>query len=58
VQSSRIQQKAVNKLPNKSSKTTVISEIHQGNQDITNKSEIANALNTHFSEVASRAKTS
>jgi hypothetical protein len=43
--------KAVNKLTNESSKTTVISEIHQGNQVITNKSEIANALNTYFSEV-------
>ena len=43
--------KAVNKLTNKSSKTTVVSEIHQGNQVITNKSENANALNTYFSEV-------
>ena len=43
--------KAVNKLTNKCSKTTVISEIHQGNQVLTKKSEIANALNTYFSEV-------
>jgi hypothetical protein len=50
--------KAVNKLSNKSSKTTVIPEIHQGDQVITNKSEIANALNTYFSEVGPARKTS
>jgi hypothetical protein len=46
--------KVVNKLTNKCSKTTVISEIHQGDQVITNKSEIANALNTYFSEVGQK----
>jgi hypothetical protein len=35
--------KVVNKLTNKCSKTTVISEIHQGNQVITNKSKCFNA---------------
>ena len=49
--------KAVTKLTNKSSKTTVISEIHQGNHVITNKSEIANALNTYFSEVGRKLQS-
>ena len=43
--------KTINKLTNKNSKTTLISEIHQGNEILTNQHEIANALNTHFNDV-------
>ena len=46
--------KTINKLTNKQSKTTVISEIRNDNQNLTKKHEIADALNSHFNEVASR----
>ncbi len=46
--------KTINKLTNKNSKTTLISEIHQGNEILTNKHEIANALNTHFNDVGTK----
>ncbi len=32
----------------------LISEIHQGNEILTNKHEIANALNTHFNDVGTK----
>ena len=43
--------KTINKLTNKNSKTTLISEIQQGNEVLTTKHEIAEALNVHFGEV-------
>ncbi|CAB3989406.1 Hypothetical predicted protein [Paramuricea clavata] len=46
--------KTINKLTNKQSKTTVISEIQNDNQNLNKKHEIADALNSHFNEVASR----
>ena len=46
--------KTINKLTNKQSKTTLISEIRNDNQNLTKKHEIADALNSHFNEVASR----
>ena len=39
--------KTINKLTNKQSKTTVISEIRNDNQNLTKKHEIADALNSH-----------
>jgi hypothetical protein len=46
--------KTINKLTNKSSKTTLISEIRQGNQILTNKHEVANALNTNFIDIGTK----
>ena len=46
--------KTIIKLTNKQSKTTLISEIRNDNQNLTKKHEIADALNSHFNEVASR----
>ena len=44
--------KTINKLTNnKNSKTTLTSEIQQGNQVLTTKHEIAEALNAHFGDV-------
>ena len=43
--------KTINKLPNKKSKTTLISEIQHSNQNFTKGDEIANVLNPHFNEV-------
>ena len=43
--------KTINKLTNKKSKTTLISEIQHNNQNFTKRDEIANVLNSHFNEV-------
>ena len=43
--------KTINKLTNKKSKTTLISEIHHNSQNLTKRHEIANVLNSHFNEV-------
>ena len=43
--------KQLNKLTNKKSKTTLISEIQHNNQNLTKRHEIANVLNSHFNEV-------
>ena len=46
--------KIINNLTNKQSKTTLISEIQYDNQNLTERKDIANVLNLHFNEVASR----
>ena len=43
--------KTINKLTNKKSKTTLISEIQHNDQNLTKRDEIANVLNSHFNEV-------
>jgi hypothetical protein len=44
----------INLQTNKQSKNTLMSEIRNDNQNLTKKHEIADALNSHFNEVASR----
>ena len=43
--------KTINKLTNKKSKTTLISEIQHNNQNFAKRDEITNVLNSHFNEV-------
>ena len=43
--------KTINKLTNKKSKTTIITEVKQENQSVTDDSSIANTLNTYFNEI-------
>ena len=43
--------KTIHNFTNKNSKTTLISEIQQGNQVLTTRHEIAEALNVQFGEV-------
>ena len=43
--------KTINKLTNKKSKTTIITEVKQESQSVTDDSSIANTLNTYFNEI-------
>ena len=43
--------KTINKLTNKKSKTTIITEVKQENQSVTDDSSIANTLNSYFNEI-------
>ena len=43
--------KTINKLTNKSSKTTIITEIKHENQSVTDASSISNTFNTYFNEI-------
>ena len=43
--------KTINKFTNKKSKTTIITEVKQENQSVTDDSSIANTLNTYFNEI-------
>ena len=46
--------KIINNLPNKQSETTLTSEIQYDNQNLSGRTDIANALNLNLNEVVSR----
>jgi hypothetical protein len=43
--------KTINKLTNKNSKTTIITEVKHESQSVTDVSSITNAFNTYFNEI-------